>query len=293
MQGMEVRSVSPEFVGEVHGLNLTKPISDSNFADIDTAIAHFGVLVFPGQDLSDAQQIAFSQRFGEIENAHGGNPTQKKKRLNAQINDVSNLNTDGTPLARDDRRRAFNLGNHLWHTDSSFRAVPAKYSLLSARRIPATGGNTEFADMRAAYDALDPAMKSQIEPLICEHSLLHSRARLGFTKWTAEEIEMMKPVRQALVRQHPATGRKSIYISSHAGHVVGWTEAESKLFLSDLTEIATQRAFVYTHEWTVNDLVMWDNRCVLHRARSYEPGVVRDMRRTTIAGDEATVAQAA
>jgi len=290
---MEVRSVSPEFVAEVHGVDLTKPVSESTFADIDAAIAHFGVLVFPGQDISDEQQIAFSRLFGEIENGYGGNPTQKQKRLNAQINDVSNLKPDGTPLARDDRRRAFNLGNHLWHTDSSFRAVPAKYSLLSARRIPASGGNTEFADMRAAYDALDPAMKSQIETLVCEHSLLHSRARLGFLEWTAEEIEMMKPVRQALVRRHPATGRKSIYISSHAGHVVGWTEAEGKLFLSDLTELATQREFVYAHKWTRNDLVMWDNRCILHRARSYEPGVVRDMRRTTIAGDEATVAQAA
>ena len=151
---------------------------------------------------------------------------------------------------------------------------------------------------RLAKTARDPIshespFNTVFSRIIFEHSLLHSRARLGFTEWTAEEIEMMKPVRQALVRQHPATGRKSIYISSHAGHVVGWTEAESKLFLSDLTEIATQRAFVYTHEWTVNDLVMWDNRCVLHRARSYEPGVVRDMRRTTIAGDEATVAQAA
>ena len=285
--------IHPLFAARVVGVDLTVRLPAETVDAIESAMAEYSVLVFGGQNISDEEQIAFSMNFGDIEDARGGNPTQIKKRLDARINDVSNLSPDGTPLAADDRRRAFNLGNHLWHTDSSFRAVPAKYSLLSARKIPSSGGNTEFADMRAAYDALSPEMRARIEPLVCEHSLIHSRARLGFLDWSAEELAMMRPVRQSLVRTHPVSGRQSIYASSHAGRIVGWTEPEAKLFLFDLMEFATQRQFVYAHEWTPDDLVMWDNRCVLHRARSYDAGAVRDMRRTTVAGDEMTVKQVA
>lgn len=285
------QSIHPVFAARVSGVDLTRPLPDGAAEELEAAMARYAVLVFSGQEVDDEQQLAFSRNFGEIEDSRGGNPTQTKKRLNAQLNDVSNLGPDGKPLSADDRRRAFNLGNHLWHTDSSFRATPAKYSLLSARRIPATGGNTEFADMRAAYDALDPETQKSIEGLICEHSLLHSRARLGFLEWSSEERAQMQPVLQSLVRTHPVSKRKSLFIASHAGKIAGWSEAEAKLFLFDLMERATNREFVYVHEWSRHDLVMWDNRCVLHRARSYDPGVVRDMRRTTVAGDEVTAEQ--
>ncbi|MDD9902100.1 MAG: TauD/TfdA family dioxygenase [Rhodospirillaceae bacterium] len=284
-------SIHPMFAARVSGVDLSRPLPDGAAAELEDAMARYAVLVFNGQDIDDEQQVAFSRTFGNIEDSRGGNPTQTKKRLDAQLNDVSNLGPNGKPLAVDDRRRAFNLGNHLWHTDSSFRATPAKYSLLSARRIPSAGGNTEFADMRAAYDALDRETQTRIEGLICEHSLLHSRARLGFLDWSPEERAQMQPVLQSLVRTHPISKRKSLFIASHAGKIVGWSEAEAKLFLLDLMERATQRAFVYVHEWSRHDLVMWDNRCVLHRARAYDPTVVRDMRRTTVAGDEMTAEQ--
>jgi len=183
----------------------------------------------------------------------------------------------------------FNLGNELWHSDSSFRAVPAKYSLLSARAIPSKGGNTEFADMRAAYDALDDDTRAEIEDLICEHSLIYSRSLLGFADFTAEEKVAFAPVRQRLVRTHPVTGRKSLFLASHAGTIVGWPMPEARALLRDLVEHATQRQFVYVHQWRQYDLVMWDNRQTMHRARRYRSDEVRDMRRTTIAGDGPTV----
>ena len=199
------------------------------------------------------------------------------------MSDISNLDQHNNMLARDDRRRSFNLGNRLWHSDSSFKSVSAKYSLLSARIIPSAGGNTEFADMRAAYDALDPEIKAEIEDLITEHSLLFSRGQLGFTDFTAEERVKFAPVRHRLVRTNPTTGRKSLFLSSHIGGIVGWPVPEAMAFVRDLAEHATQRQFVYAHTWRQHDLVMWDNRQTMHRARRYkETSEVRDMRRTTL-----------
>ena len=182
--------------------------------------------------------------------------------------DVSNLDKEGKPLERDDRRRMFNLGNRLWHSDCSFRAIPAKYSILSRAASPLEGGNTEFADMRAAYDTLDEATRADIEDLVCEHSLIYSRGSMGFNDLTEDEKAMLKPVRQRLVRTHPVTGRKSLYLSSHAGAIVGWPVPEGRDFLRDLTEHATQREFVYIHRWRQYDLVMWDNRqpCIVSAA---------------------------
>ena len=202
--------------------------------------------------------------------------------------DVSNLDQHGQPLARDDRRRMFNLGNQLWHSDSSFRATPAKYSILSGRVVSTHGGNTEFADVRAAYDALDEATKRDVEDLVCEHSLMYSRGSLGFDALTAEERAMFTPVRQRLVRMHPVSGRKSLYLSSHAGSIVGWPVPEARAFLRDLNEHAVQPRFVYVHRWQPFDLVMWDNRQTMHRVRRFDAGHVRDMRRTTVAGDGPT-----
>ena len=288
---ISVKEVKEGFVGKVSGVDLTKPLSRENAEAIEAAIARLGVLVFHDQELTDEQQLAFSQNFGSIENKKGGN-IRTEERANPQINDVSNLDNDNKPFERTDRRRYFNLGNHLWHSDSSFRAVPAKYSLLSARKIPAEGGNTEFADMRAAYDALDDKMKAKVEDLICEHSQIYSRGKLGFT-FNDEELELMKPVRQSMVRTHPVSGRKSLYLSSHAGTIIGWPVPEARLFLLNLNEFATAERFVYAHQWRVNDLVMWDNRVTMHRARDFDETQARDMRRTTVAGEAMTAEQAA
>jgi len=233
----------------------------------------------------------FALNFGERENPRGGNITkQKDYRLgSAGLNDVSNLDKDGKPLPKDHRTHLFNLGNCLWHSDSSFRPIPAKFSLLSARVVNPKGGNTEFADMRAAYDALDAETKAEIEDLICEHSLMYSRGSLGFLDYSDEEKEMFKPVLQRLVRTHPGHKRKSLYLSSHAGKVVGMSMPEGRLLLRDLNEHATQPEFVYVHKWKLHDFVMWDNRQTMHRVRRYDQSQPRDMRRATVAGSLPTV----
>ena len=290
---VSIRQIHPVFVGEVSGVDLIRPLSRDEAAAIEAGMDRYAVLVFHGQNITDEQQIAFSRNFGEIENSAGGNVTQPhEKRLNPLMNDVSNLGHDNRPLARDDRRRLFNLGNQLWHSDSSFRAIPAKYSLLSGRVVVEKGGNTEFADMRAAYDALDGETKVLVEDLVCEHSLLYSRGLLGF-EVTEEERTMFRPVRQRLVRTHPVTGRKSLYLASHAGTIVGWPVPEARALLRDLTEHATQPRFVYAHKWRQYDLVMWDNRQTMHRVRRFDESLVRDMRRTTVAGDAPTAEQVA
>jgi alpha-ketoglutarate-dependent 2,4-dichlorophenoxyacetate dioxygenase len=288
---VSIRQIHPVFVGEVSGVDLRRPLSREEVAAIEAGMDRYAVLVFHNQDITDAQQIAFTLNFGEIENSAGGNVTQaNQKRLDPLMNDVSNLGEDNRPLARDDRRRLFNLGNQLWHSDSSFRAIPAKYSILSGRTAAKKGGNTEFADMRAAYDGLDEDAKALVEDLVCEHSLMYSRGLLGFEA-TPEERAMFRPVRQRLVRSHPVTGRKSLYLASHAGTIVGWPVPEARALLRDLTEHAVQPQFVYVHRWRQYDLVMWDNRQMMHRVRRFDESEIRDMRRTTVAGDAPTVAQ--
>jgi alpha-ketoglutarate-dependent 2,4-dichlorophenoxyacetate dioxygenase len=290
---ISIRQIHPVFVGEVKGVDLRRPLSAEDVEAIEAGMDRYAVLVFHDQPLSDEQQVAFSRNFGEIELAVGSNVTRPEdRRIPVELADISNLDRDHQVFARDDRRRMFNLGNELWHSDSSFRAIPAKYSLLSGRVVPKAGGNTEFADMRAAYDALDDETKAEVEDLICEHSLIYSRGLLGFAEFTAEEKVTFAPVRQRLVRTHPVTGRKSLFLASHAGAIVGWPVPEARAFLREMVEHATQRAFVYAHQWRQHDLVIWDNRQTMHRARRYKADEVRDMRRTTIAGDGPTVAQA-
>src|SRR6516225_1069238 len=216
---------------------------------------------------------------------------REEHRLGPGIADFSNLDKDGRIMSAEDRVWFFKLGDRLWHSDSSFRPVPAKYSLLSGRVIPSWGANTEFADMRAAYDALHERGKAEVEDLVCEHSLIYSREVIGFTELTPEEIAAFRPVRQPLVRTHPSTGRKSLFLAAHAGAIVGWTIPEARMFLRDLTEHATRREFVYSHEWRPHDLVMWDNRQTMHRARRFDHNEVRDVRRTTLGGDAPLIEQ--
>jgi alpha-ketoglutarate-dependent 2,4-dichlorophenoxyacetate dioxygenase len=288
-----IRQLHPLFVGEVEGVDLRRPLDEDEVRAIEAGIDRYAVLVFHDQQLSDEEQLAFSRNFGPIELAVRNNLTKPEdRRLALEFADISNLDRENRVLARDDRRRMFSLGNQLWHSDSSFRAVPAKYSLLSARAVPAAGGNTEFADMRAAYDALDAETKAEIEDLVCEHSLIYSRSLLGFADFTPEERDDFAPVRQRLVRAHPVTGRKSLFLASHAGTIVGWPMPEARALLRDLIEHATQREYVHVHRWRQHDLVMWDNRQTMHRARRYNADEVRDLRRTTIAGDGPTAPQA-
>jgi alpha-ketoglutarate-dependent 2,4-dichlorophenoxyacetate dioxygenase len=210
---VSIRQIGRTFVGEVDGLDLRGPLNPSEVAAVEAGMDRYAVLVFHEQNITDAQQLAFSKNFGGIEPARNSNITNdNERRLAVEFADVSNLDQDNKVMARDDRRRMFNLANQLWHSDSSFRAVPAKYSLLSGRIVTVSGGNTEFADMRAAYDALDEATKAEIDDLICEHSLLYSRGALGFTDFTPEERQSFAPVRQRLVRTHPLTGRKSLFL---------------------------------------------------------------------------------
>ena len=283
-----------EIGARVSGVDLTQPLTPDMAAEIERAMDRHAMLVFHGQHITDEQQKAFTLNFGAIEDARGGNVTKPQdKRLAEGLNDVSNLGKDGKPLAPDSRQLLFNIGNMLWHSDSSFRAVPAKYSILSARVVNPVGGNTEFANMRAAYDALDAATQAEIEDLVCEHSLMYSRGALGFLEFTDAEREMFKPVRQQLVRRHPSTGQKSLYLSSHAGAILGMEMPAARILLRDLTEHATQPRFVYVHKWQVGDLVMWDNQQTMHRVRRYDATQPRDMRRSTVAGTAMTVEQAA
>jgi alpha-ketoglutarate-dependent 2,4-dichlorophenoxyacetate dioxygenase len=290
---LKARQIGPCFAAEVEGLDLTRPLSPEDVAAVHAAMDEHAVLVFHARPLDDEQQLAFSRSLGELEHAIGTSlRAPDEYRLPTTFADVSNLDKDNRVFARDDRRRLFAIGNRLWHSDSSFKVVPAKYSLLHARVIPSRGGNTEFADMRAAYDALDEETRREIGDLVCEHSQIYSRQQLGFTDFTDEERERFKPVRQRLVRTHPSTGRKSLYLASHAGGIVGWPRPEAMALLRDLTEHATQRQFVYAHRWAVGDLVMWDNRRTMHRARPFPVHEPRDMRRTTLVGDGATAPQA-
>jgi alpha-ketoglutarate-dependent 2,4-dichlorophenoxyacetate dioxygenase len=212
-------------------------------------------------------------------------PEDRRLGDRLELGDISNLTAQNGLRARDDSRRMYALANRLWHSDASFRTVGAGYTLLHGRIIPGKGGNTEFADMRAAYDALDDATKAEIEHLITEHSIVFSREQIGFADYGEGNADRLRPVRHRLVITHPMTGRKSLYLSSHIGGIVGWPIPEARAFIRDLMEHATRREFVYAHEWRVNDLVMWDNRTVMHRARRFDDlREVRDLRRTSLKG---------
>jgi alpha-ketoglutarate-dependent 2,4-dichlorophenoxyacetate dioxygenase len=287
------RQLHPAFAAEVSGIDCGKALSESETAVIETGMDRYAVLVFPDQKITDEQQLAFTRHFGELENYATGGHIRKRadSRLGAHMADFSNLDKDGRIISAEDRVWFFKLGDRLWHSDSSFRPEPAKYSLLSGRVLPSWGANTEFADMRAAYDALDARTKMEVEDLVCLHSLIYSRHAIGFTGLTEQEIASFTPLRQRLVRTHPVTGRRSLFLSSHAGAIEGWTIPEARIFLRDLTEFATQREFVYSHAWRPYDLVMWDNRTTMHRARRFDRNEGRDVRRTTLAGDVITIEQ--
>jgi alpha-ketoglutarate-dependent 2,4-dichlorophenoxyacetate dioxygenase len=281
---IDARPVHPCLGAEIGGVDLTRALSAAAFAAIEAALNRYAVLIFRDQPLSDEQQIAFSRNFGPLElvPVYAG----YRLRIRAEFADISNLDADGELLAADSDRRMFNLGNQLWHTDSSFKYVPARCSLLSAREIPPEGGDTEFADMRAAYDALPEEMKRRLDGLVAEHSIFHSRLKTGFTNFTEEIRRGMPPVPQLVVRRHPGSGRKTLYLASHASHIIGWPVEEGRRLIEELIDFATEPRFVYRHRWSVGDLVIWDDRCTMHRGRPYDDARHRRVLHRTTVSDE-------
>jgi alpha-ketoglutarate-dependent 2,4-dichlorophenoxyacetate dioxygenase len=274
----------PVFVAECSGVDFGESLSPGDAAAIEDAMDRYAVLVFRrGAPLTTAQQLAFTQSLGELEPPYTTIRAEEGMRLDSpRLSDISNLGPGDRILPRDDRKRLFQLGNQLWHSDSSYKKVPARYSALCAHVIPPDGGDTEFADMRAAWDMLAPELKAQVKGLVAEHSRIFSKGALGF-RFTEQEERDFAPVRQPLVRIHPRSGRHSLYLSSHAGRIVGWPVPEAMMMLRELTEHATQREFVYRHKWRVGDLVMWDNQATMHRGRPYDDTKSpRDLRRTTL-----------
>ena len=298
--GVSISQLTPVFAGEVTGVACHNLLSPEQVAAIRAGMDRYAVLVFRDQPLTDEQQLRFTLHFGDIERSRGGTPghihfrtDQEARKLGSGIGDFSNVDASGKPLSPDSRAYLFKLADRLWHSDSSFKTIPASYSLLSGHSVPSWGGNTEFADMRAAYDALDDRLRQEIEDLVCLHSNMYSREKVGFTELTDEERIAFKPVRQRLVRRHPSTGRKSLFLSAHAGAIEGMSIPEARMLLHDLTEFATKDRFVYSHAWRINDLVMWDNRATMHRGRRFDPNEARDVRQTRLAGDAPTIAQQA
>lgn len=279
---MKMTKLHPLFGARFDTIDLSHDIDDTTFGNILAAMDEHAVGVFSGPPLDEERQVAFALRFGTLESQNGVLTTDIKRRITPRLVDISNLDENDTLLAQADRRRMFALGNQLWHTDSSFKRVAAKYSLLHAHTVVPEGGETQVVDTRAAYDALPEKTKARIDGLVVEHSIFTSRAKLGFTEFTEEEQKALPPVHRPLVRVHPGSGRKALYLASHASHIVGWPVPDGRMLIHELIEHATQPQFVYTHRWSVGDLLVWDNRCTMHRARPYDAEYRRDMRRATI-----------
>ena len=279
---MNLFPVTEHFAAEIGDVDLSRPLSAGEVEEIRAAFDRYSVLVFPDQQLSGDQHLTFARHFGPLETTIHAVRKDAKLRVAAEFADVSNLDATNGIWGKDSRKRMFEMGNRMWHTDSSFRSTPARASLLYSRSIPPVGGQTEFADMRAAYDALPDELKIRVQGRVAEHAIMYSRRKLGFTDFSDEENQHLPPVPQALVRRHAGSGRLGLYLASHAGRILGMGEEEGKALLAHLIEHATQRQFVYTHRWRLHDLVMWDNRCTMHRGKPYDDlRWPRDMQRAT------------
>ena len=292
-----VTPLRPDFMAEISGIDLARPLEPADRGAIEDAINRYAVVVFHDQKLTDAQQVDFSAQLGPIQSsAQRARHQGIKHRLErTEIADISNLDGDGKVLEVNARRRLDWLANRLWHTDASFRAIPGALSLLYAHVIPDEGGDTEFADMRAAYDALDAATRARLEGLVAIHSIWHSRSQLDVDKsrYTPEEQAALPPVPQRVVRTHPGSHRKTLYLAAHASHIEGMSVPDGRLLLMELMEHATRPRFVHAHKWHEGDLVIWDNRCTMHRARPFDTTKVRDLRRVTTRDIASTLEQAA
>lgn len=279
---MQTQPLHPLFAVEITDVDTSTELDPRVIRDIERAIDTYAVVVFREQKLSVEEQIQFARCFGPLEGATLQARSDNKHRTPyPEIVDVANLDENNSIQGIEDRRRVYNLGNRLWHTDSSFRPLRGALSMLYGRTIPPSGGDTEFADMRAAYDALPADIRAQADSLWVEHDRTFGRIMLGVTDFTPEEIAAFPPVKHKLVQVHPTSGRTSLYLAVHAKDVVGWPVPDGRVFLRELMEAATEREFVYRHEWRVGDLVIWDNRCTMHRARPFDESHPRDLTRVT------------
>jgi alpha-ketoglutarate-dependent 2,4-dichlorophenoxyacetate dioxygenase len=281
---ISVSPVTPNFVAAIGNVDLAEPMSDDVFTEIDAVFNRYAVLVFHGQPLTEDQQNAFANRFGPLGYPIAPfRPDNTQRLAKPESADISNVDEHGRVLAEGDARLLITRANALWHTDSTFKRTPAKMSMLCAQSVVPAGGETEFADMRAAWDALPEPRRAQLENLIAEHDYFHSRLKVGLdpATLTPERRALLPAVPQVLIRTHPQTGQKSLYLASHIKRIYGMSEAESQRLVHELIEHATQPAFVYAHRWSVDDVVLWDNRCTMHRGRPHDPSLPRVMRRST------------
>jgi alpha-ketoglutarate-dependent 2,4-dichlorophenoxyacetate dioxygenase len=279
---LTLEPLHPLFAAEAGGVDCARPLEPAQRRAIVAAMDRYAVLVFRGQQLGEDEQIAFARQFGPLDVGFRRIRRGQPHRFgHDELADISNVQPDGGLAARDAAKIVSNIANQLWHSDSSFQKPAARYSMLHAVVVPSKGGETEYADLRAAYDALPADLKAQIAHLEAEHYALHSRFMLGDTSYTEEQRKALPPVTWPLVRTHPGSGRRLLWVGVHATHVLGMTVPEGRMLLMDLLEHATQREFVYRHSWQVGDLVMWDNRAVLHRGRRFDFVERREMRRAT------------
>ncbi|GAB1575738.1 TauD/TfdA dioxygenase family protein [Bordetella petrii] len=273
--------IQPGFAAEASGLDLAAPLGETDIQAIEAAMDRHAVLVFRGQALAPEAQLQFAENFGKLDLGFKKASKAPNRLAREELLDISNVDETGRVADRNHRKIVGNLANQLWHSDSSFQDPPARYSMLHAVVLPEQGGETEFADMRAAYDALPQAQKQRLAGLHAQHYALHSRFLLGDTDYSEEQREAIPPVLWPLVRRHPGSGRDLLFIGAHASHVAELSVAEGRLLLMDLLEHATQPRFVYRHVWQPADLVMWDNRSTLHRGRAFDLSARRELRRTT------------
>ena len=294
---LELRQLHPLFAAEAKGVDLARPIDRTMVDAIWRAIDRYAVVVFRGQRLDDTQLRDFAARFGPLEIGRAAAAGGRRRLAHPEIGDISNLDEDGNLRVADDRRRLDSLGNRLWHTDASYMPVPVVLGMLHAVAVPPAsafgGGETEFADMRAAFDALPETMKEAIDGLVAVHDITWSRGQIGFTEFAPGEREKYPPSRQRLVRRHQGSQRKTVYLSAHASHIEGWPVADGRILLYDLNLHATRPQFVYSHQWQVGDLVIWDNRSTMHRGRPHDDSHPRDLRRATTLDSGSSLDEAA
>lgn len=282
MHTLNLEPLHPTFAARATGVQLRDLADPDTLAAIRAGMDQYAVLVFPDQDLDDQAHLAFAKALdGQIHAKTGSRVVAKSRLGDEALTDISNLGNDSEVLELNDRRRLYSLANRLWHTDASFENPPGRYSMLYAYVVPPVRADTQYADMRTAYDRLDDATKDRLAHLSAHHSIAYSRQTLGF-EFSKDEADILKGVWQPLVRELPGQGRRSLYLASHISAIEGWPAPEARLFVKDLMEHATQSDLVYTHAWTKNDLVIWDNRATMHRGKAFDDqSHRRELRRVT------------
>ena len=279
---LQLKPLHPVFAAEASGIDLAQPLADADARAINAAMNEYAVLVWRGQPLTQQEQLRFATSFGPLDIGLKRVFKRPERLDDERLIDISNVDAQGNVARRDSPKNLSNFANQLWHSDSSFMNPRAAYSMLHCVIKPSWGGNTEFADLRAAYDALDERTKREVQDLKAEHFALHTRLLLGDEAYTDDQKKEIPPAIWPLVDTHPGSGRKVLFVGVHARQILGWPTAESRMYLQDLLEHATQRERVYAHEWQVGDTVMWDNRSTLHRGRRYDIAERRELRRATV-----------